>query len=77
MDDCDSCHIMAPFFRHLAEMNRHVRCGSVNIDQWKEAKSEFGISEVPTFILFRAGKEAERVEGPNRARLEKVFEDFQ
>jgi thioredoxin 1 len=55
-DWCGPCKAMEPVVKEVAkEMKGKARVVKVNIDKNVKAAQEFGISGVPTFILFKKG----------------------
>ena len=63
-DWCGPCHAMAPAFeRAAAELKTRVRFAKLNTEDAQRVAARFGIRSIPTLILFRGGKEEERVVG--------------
>jgi len=61
---CGPCRMMAPVLSELAkDWKGKVTVVKINSDQQPDLSSRFGISGIPTFILFKAGKEVHRVSG--------------
>lgn len=61
---CGPCKMIAPIIAELAsELKGQVNIAKVNIDDSQSVTSEFGITMVPTLILFKNGKEVQRVTG--------------
>ncbi|MFN7944220.1 MAG: thioredoxin [Blastocatellia bacterium] len=67
---CAPCRMLAPTVEAVAEKYQgKARVVKLNVDENVEASSRYGIKGIPTLILFRDGKEAERVVGvPANAR---------
>jgi thioredoxin 1 len=56
--------MMAPVIEELAkELEGKVKVAKVNVDEENEIAGRFQIFSIPTFILFKDGKEAERIIG--------------
>ena len=53
---CGPCRMMGPVIEELAEESegRYV-VGKVNVDDEEELAARFGIMNIPTLIVFRAG----------------------
>lgn len=61
---CGPCMMMAPIVAQLAEERAGtLKVGKVNVDEQPELAARFGISAIPTLILFRNGVPAERSVG--------------
>ena len=63
---CGPCRMVAPILEKVAaEMDGKVTIAKVNIDENPDAASAYGVSSIPTMILFVGGKEAARMIGAN------------
>ena len=65
---CGPCRAVAPELVGLAERERgRVVIAKVNTDEMPDVANRFGIRGIPTFILFREGREEGRASGAMRA----------
>lgn len=61
---CGPCRMAAPILEALSdEYAGKVRFGKINIDEYPDAAVNFGVMSIPTLILFKDGKEAQRLIG--------------
>lgn len=61
---CGPCAMMAPAFEQAAKtLEPHVRLAKVNTEEEHELAARFGITGIPTLILFRQGREVTRRSG--------------
>ncbi len=61
---CAPCRMLAPTIEAVAENSADTaRVVKVNVDDNPGVAQRYGIKGIPTLILFKAGKEAERVVG--------------
>jgi thioredoxin 1 len=61
---CGPCRRIAPIIDELAaEYEGRLAVGKVNIDEHQDAATQFGVSSIPTLILFKDGQPAERIVG--------------
>ena len=61
---CAPCRILAPTVDAIAEKYAtNARVVKVNVDDNPSISQRYGIKGIPTLILFKAGKEEERVVG--------------
>ena len=61
---CGPCRMMAPAFEQAArELEPGMRLLKVNTEVEQPLAQQFGIRNIPTMILFRAGHEAARMSG--------------
>ncbi len=64
---CGPCLMMAPAFESLAEEYKgKMVFAKLNTDDNMRTPSAFGIQGIPTLILFKGGKEIDRVVGLQR-----------
>lgn len=71
---CGPCRMLAPTIEELAhEYDGHVIVAKLNTDENIETATQFGIMGIPTVILFKDGKEVERVVG---VRPKKAFAEM-
>ena len=60
---CGPCKMLAPTIEAIAEENHSFRVGKVNVDDEPDLAEAFGISSIPTLILFKGGKAADMMVG--------------
>ena len=53
---CGPCQMIAPIIHEIAEENEHITVGKVNVDQQMELAVSYGISSIPTLLVFEGGK---------------------
>ncbi len=63
-DWCGPCKMMAPVIEELEkEFAGKVTFEKINIDRETEKASQYGVMSIPTYVLEKDGKEAERLIG--------------
>lgn len=61
---CGPCKMLTPIFETLSqEMGEEVDFAKVDIDRSLEVAQEYKIVSVPTMIIFKNGKEVQRMVG--------------
>ena len=61
---CGPCRAMAPAFERAAKrLEPGIRLAKVNIDEEPGLAQRFGISSIPTMVLFHRGREIDRLMG--------------
>lgn len=61
---CGPCRMIAPIVSELAdEYAGRMRVGKVNVDDNQEIAARYGISSIPTLMLFKDGQLKERITG--------------
>jgi len=55
---CGPCRMVAPILEEIAEeYDGKVTVGKVNVDDESELAAQFGITSIPTIILFEKGEQ--------------------
>lgn len=63
-DWCGPCKMIGPVVEELAkEYAGKLKVGKLNVDQQQQLAIEYGVMSIPTLIIFKEGKEVERVVG--------------
>jgi thioredoxin 1 len=61
---CGPCRMIAPTIEAVAEKyHGKAKMIKLNVDENKETARRFGIRGIPTLILFKGGKEEDRIVG--------------
>lgn len=61
---CGPCKMIAPIVEEIAkEYADKIKVGKVNVDEQQQLAITFGIESIPTILVFKDGKVAERVVG--------------
>jgi thioredoxin 1 len=61
---CMPCKMMAPVLNDVAEeLNGRASVGKLNVEQHNDIASQFGVSSIPTMIMFKNGREINRFVG--------------
>ena len=60
---CGPCRMLAPVIEELAGEHPEVQFAKLDVDQVPDVAMRFGVSAIPTVVLFKAGKEAQRFVG--------------
>ncbi|KKK19912.1 hypothetical protein AOCH_002522 [Aspergillus ochraceoroseus] len=71
---CGPCKAIAPTIGKLSETYPNVRFIQVDVDKVRDVASQLQVRAMPTFVLFKDGKELEkRVVGGNVKELEEMI----
>ena len=73
---CGPCHVMTPILRDMSErFEDQIIFAKVDVQRSGDLAQQFGVTSIPTLILFRNGKEWDRLSGiRDRSQLKKLFE---
>ena len=72
---CGPCKAMSPIFEEISKEIKDIIFAKLDVDENSDIASKLGVMSIPTFIVFKNGKEAERIIGANpksvmKAKLE-------
>ena len=66
---CTPCLMMAPVIEELSGKFKKVKFAKVNIDENSELAGRFKVMSIPCLIVFKNGKEIDRVIGAQQAEM--------
>ncbi|KAH6642080.1 thioredoxin [Boeremia exigua] len=74
---CPPCKQIAPIYNQLS--TTHSAPGKfafvkVNVDEAREISAQYGIQAMPTFLLFKDGKQIEEIKGADPRKLTSAIE---
>ena len=62
-DWCGPCRMVSPIVDEIAEERRDITVGKVNLDDENALAMKYGVTSIPTLIVFKDGKEKTRIVG--------------
>ena len=62
-DWCGPCRMVSPIVDEIAEEQREITVGKVNVDDENALAMKYGVMSIPTLIVFKNGKETARLVG--------------
>jgi thioredoxin 1 len=73
---CGPCRMIAPVIEQLAAENAGtVKIGKLNIDDSPGAAQSYGVSSIPTLMIFKGGEVVERFVGVQpKTRLQEALD---
>ncbi len=66
---CMPCLMISPIIEDLAEQIPKVKFTKINIDDNQELAQKYNISSIPCLIIFKDGKEVDRIIGAQTAEV--------
>ena len=71
---CGPCRMVAPVLEEIASERENVRIAKLDVDANPITAGRFGVRAIPTLILFKDGKEAQRLVGymPKERLLQQI-----
>ena len=71
---CGPCQTMGPVVDELAQELTDIKVGKVNVDEQMTLAREYKVMSIPTFLVFKDGKVAERTLGvQEKSELEQLI----
>ncbi len=69
---CGPCRMLSPIVDEVAEELADVKVGKINVDQEPDLAAKFQVMSIPTLVLMKEGKEANRSLGaiPKKAVID-------
>lgn len=73
---CGPCRMIAPVVEQLAAENvGSIKIGKVNVDNSPNAAQQYGVSSIPTLMIFKKGEVVERFVGVQpKGRLQEALD---
>jgi thioredoxin 1 len=73
---CPPCKRLAPVIDELANDNEgNAKIGKVNVGDNMDLAVEYGISAVPTILVFKGGEVVERMQGfQDKSKLQEILD---
>lgn len=53
---CGPCRMVSPIIDEIAEENKSIKVGKVNVDEQGELANDFRVTSIPTIIVVKDGK---------------------
>lgn len=60
---CGPCRMVSPIVDQIAEERSDIAVGKVNVDEQPELAAQFGVMSIPTLLVFKDGKLAQKAVG--------------
>ena len=62
-DWCGPCKMLSPTVEAIAEEEKEVKVGKLNVDENSDIAAEYGVRSIPTLLIFRNGELKEKSVG--------------
>jgi len=75
---CGPCQVVGPVVEEVAkEYNGKLKVCKVNVDEAPNTSSQYGVMSIPTLVVFKNGKVANKVGGAlPKSELEDVIKSY-
>jgi thioredoxin 1 len=72
---CGPCRQLTPVIEELANDNQDAVVGKLDVDSNRDIAMTYGITSIPTLLLFKNGEVVERLQGvQSKAALQKLID---
>lgn len=72
---CGPCRQLTPVIEELAKENSDAVVGKLDVDANRDIAMKYGISSIPTLLLFKNGEVVERLQGVQpKTALQKMID---
>lgn len=73
---CGPCRQLTPVIEELAGENADAKVGKLDVDAHQEIAVKYGITNIPTLLVFKGGEIVERVQGVQpKAKLQELLDN--
>ena len=74
---CAPCRALGPTIDKIAtQFAGKVKVGKINVDEWQEMASKYGISSIPRLLYFDGGDKPKTLDQRHEAELAKSINGF-
>ncbi len=72
---CGPCRQLTPIVEQLAGENNDAKIGKLDVDAHQDIAMKYGITNIPTILVFKGGEIVERLQGVQpKAKLQQVLD---
>ena len=73
-DWCGPCKMLAPLLEQFEQEHPQVKVCKINVDDQSDLAVDYGVRSIPTLVVFKDGKEANRSVGLiSKSQLENLI----
>ncbi len=73
-DWCGPCQMMSPIIEKIAEENKDIIVGKINVDEEENLAVRYNVMSIPTFIVIKNGEEVNRIVGAvSKSEIEEII----
>ncbi|CCH42368.1 Thioredoxin-3, mitochondrial [Wickerhamomyces ciferrii] len=74
---CGPCKAISPYLEKLSTEFTEVQFLKVDVDESQDIAQEYGITAMPTFVLFKNGEPIGKIVGANPPVIRQAIEQYQ
>ena len=69
---CGPCKAIFPVLTKLAAANEEITFVKIDVDEHPDVAQQYGVTAMPTFMLFKAGEKKGEMKGANASGLKNL-----
>ncbi|CAI5438939.1 unnamed protein product [Caenorhabditis angaria] len=73
---CGPCKMIAPTFDNLSNIYLNALFLKVDVDECADTAAAYGISAMPTFLVFQNGQKLDQLKGASNEKLEQLVKQY-
>lgn len=71
---CGPCKMLSPIISQIANENKNIKVGKVNVEEQQKLAYEYGVQSIPTLVLFKDGMPVDTTIGyVSKEHIEKMI----
>ena len=71
---CGPCQMLSPIVEQVANENDNIKVVKINVDNAQDIAMDYGVMSIPTLVVIKDGKEANRVVGlVSKSEIERMI----
>lgn len=74
-DWCRPCDMISPKISEWSEQYPNIHYVKVDVDKLSAVSAEYGVSAMPTFLLFKDGEQVDKFVGADPPKLEALIKE--
>lgn len=72
---CGPCRQLTPVVEELASENNDAKVGKLDVDEHQDIAMKYGITNIPTLLVFKGGEIVERLQGVQpKTKIQEVLD---
>lgn len=70
---CGPCKMISPYIEKFSDMHTNIDFYKLDVDEVNDVARDYGISAMPTFLVFKHGKVVDKIVGANPQGIQEAL----